>query len=42
MANAKPYSVKEVIKRIVDDSHFTEYKPGYGKTMFCGYTLCGD
>ena len=34
---AKPYSVKEIIKRIVDDSHFTEYKPGYGKTMFCGY-----
>jgi acetyl-CoA carboxylase carboxyltransferase component len=36
-SSAKPYDVKEVIKRLVDDSKFTEYKSGYGKTIFCGY-----
>ena len=34
---AKPYDVKEIIKRLVDESKFTEYKAGYGKTIFCGY-----
>ena len=34
---AKPYSVKAIIERMVDGSEFTEYKEGYGKTMFCGY-----
>jgi acetyl-CoA carboxylase carboxyltransferase component len=33
----KPYDMKEVILRLVDDSKFTEYKAGYGKTMICGY-----
>ena len=33
---AKPYDTLEVIKRIVDDSEFTEYKALYGKTLICG------
>ena len=36
-ASNKPYDVKEVIKRLVDESKFTEYKAGYGQTIFCGY-----
>ena len=34
---AKPYETKEIIKCLVDDSKFTEYKSDYGKTIFCGY-----
>jgi len=34
---AKPYNTKEIIKRLVDDSKFTEYKAGYGKTIVCCY-----
>ncbi|MBD3635894.1 MAG: acyl-CoA carboxylase subunit beta [Crocinitomicaceae bacterium] len=34
---AKPYDMKEIIKRLVDDSKFTEYKKEYGKTIICGY-----
>lgn len=34
---AKPYSTKEVIKALVDDSHFTEYKADYGKSLLCLY-----
>lgn len=34
--NAKPYDVKEVIHRLLDESKFTEYKEGYGKTIVCG------
>ncbi len=34
---AKPYNVKDIIKCIVDDSKFTEYKGSYGKTIVCGY-----
>lgn len=34
---SKPYDVKSLIKALVDDSKITEYKPTYGKTMFCGY-----
>ncbi|MEX1191048.1 MAG: acyl-CoA carboxylase subunit beta [Brumimicrobium sp.] len=33
----KPYDVKEVIKCIVDDSKFTEYKKDYGKTIVTAY-----
>lgn len=33
---AKPYDAKEIIKRLVDDSEFTEYKADYGKTLICG------
>jgi 3-methylcrotonyl-CoA carboxylase beta subunit len=36
-SSAKPYDVKEIIKRLVDESKFTEYKEGYGKTIVCGY-----
>jgi acetyl-CoA carboxylase carboxyltransferase component len=32
----KPYEVREIIKRLVDDSEFTEYKADYGKTIVCG------
>lgn len=34
---AKPYNTKDIIKRLVDNSEFTEYKAGYGKTIVCGY-----
>jgi 3-methylcrotonyl-CoA carboxylase beta subunit len=32
----KPYDMLEIIKRIVDDSAFDEYKALYGKTIVCG------
>ena len=35
--NAKPYNTLEIIERLVDDSDFTEYKGGFGKTIVCGY-----
>ncbi|MFT4899527.1 MAG: 3-methylcrotonyl-CoA carboxylase beta subunit [Flavobacteriales bacterium] len=34
---AKPYDSKEIIMRLVDDSKFTEYKAGFGKSIICGY-----
>ena len=33
----KPYDMLEVIKRLVDNSEFDEYKALYGKTLICGY-----
>jgi 3-methylcrotonyl-CoA carboxylase beta subunit len=33
----KPYDMLEVIKRLVDDSEFDEYKPLYGKSLLCGF-----
>ncbi|MBS1508133.1 MAG: acyl-CoA carboxylase subunit beta [Bacteroidetes bacterium] len=33
----KPYDMLEIIKRMVDDSAFEEYKPLYGKTILCGF-----
>ena len=33
----KPYEVREVIARIVDDSEFDEFKPLYGTTLVCGF-----
>ena len=33
----KPYDMREIIRRMVDDSEFREYKPDYGKTILCGY-----
>lgn len=33
---AKPYDTLEVIKRLVDNSAFDEYKALYGKTLVCG------
>jgi acetyl-CoA carboxylase carboxyltransferase component len=35
--NAKPYQMREIIKRLVDDSEFDEYKEGYGKSIVTGY-----
>lgn len=32
-----PYDMVEIIKRLVDDSEFDEYKKDYGKTLICGY-----
>lgn len=31
------YDMTEIIKRLVDDSEFEEYKEGYGKTILTGY-----
>jgi|TARA_R110000782_G_scaffold1119_1_gene4108 3-methylcrotonyl-CoA carboxylase beta subunit len=33
----KPYDVREIIKRLVDNSEFEEYKEAYGQTIVCGY-----
>ncbi len=33
----KPYNVKDIIARIVDDSEFDEFKEKYGQTIVCGY-----
>ena len=32
----KPYDTKEIIKRLVDNSEFDEYKALYGKSIICG------
>lgn len=32
----KPYDTLEIIKRLVDNSEFNEYKSLYGKTLICG------
>lgn len=32
----KQYEVREIIKRLVDDSEFEEYKELYGQTIVCG------
>ena len=34
---AKPYNMNDVVLRLVDNSEFTEYKAGYGKSIICGY-----
>ena len=34
---SKPYEIKEIIKRLVDNSNFEEYKKDYGKSIVCGY-----
>jgi 3-methylcrotonyl-CoA carboxylase beta subunit len=33
----KPFDVREVIARIVDDSEFDEFKARYGTTLVCGF-----
>ena len=40
-SSARPYDMKEILTRIVDGSHFDEYKPEYGKTLICGYARIG-
>lgn len=32
----KPYDMMEIIKRLMDDSAFEEYKEGYGQSIICG------
>ncbi|MEM9679221.1 MAG: carboxyl transferase domain-containing protein [Bacteroidota bacterium] len=36
-SRADQYDMKEIIKRLVDDSTFEEYKEGYGKTIITAY-----
>jgi 3-methylcrotonyl-CoA carboxylase beta subunit len=36
-SRADQYDMKEIIKRLVDDSEFDEYKEGYGKTIITAY-----
>jgi acetyl-CoA carboxylase carboxyltransferase component len=33
----KPYDTLDIIRRLVDDSEFDEYKALYGKTILCGF-----
>lgn len=33
----KPYDTIDIIKRLVDNSEYEEYKPAYGKTIICCY-----
>ncbi len=33
----KPYEVRALIERLVDESRFEEYKEKYGQTIVCGY-----
>jgi 3-methylcrotonyl-CoA carboxylase beta subunit len=33
----KPYDVREVIGRVVDGSHFDEFKARFGTTLVCGF-----
>ncbi len=36
-SRSEPYDMLEIIHRLVDDSEFTEYKKGYGKSLLTGY-----
>ena len=36
-ASAKPYDMREILKRVVDNSELTEYKEGYGKSIITAY-----
>ena len=36
-----PYDMREIIARIVDDSHFIEFKKEYGQTILCGHASVG-
>ncbi len=40
-AAANSYDMHEVIARIADRSEFEEYRPGYGRTLLCGYARIG-
>ncbi len=35
--NSKPYETRDLIKALVDDSDFVEYKELYGQSILCGY-----
>ena len=42
LSSKKPYDVREVIARIVDDSDFLEFKQRYGIQTVCGHArICG-
>jgi len=36
-SRSEQYDMLEIIKRLVDDSEFEQYKEGYGKTILTGY-----
>ena len=36
IARDKPYDMKEILLRLLDNSEFEEYKAEYGKTILCG------
>lgn len=36
-SRSEQYDMREIIKRLVDDSDFQEYKEGYGQTILTGY-----
>ncbi len=36
-SRAEQYDTMEIIKRLIDDSEFEEYKAGYGQTIITGY-----
>src|SRR6266566_3027132 len=40
-SSARPYDMKEILARIVDESRFDEYKTEYGATLICGYARIG-
>jgi acetyl-CoA carboxylase carboxyltransferase component len=35
--NAKPYDTLDIIRAVVDNSEFDQFKQDYGKTIVCGY-----
>ncbi len=35
------YDMHDLIARVVDRSDFDEYRPGYGRTLLCGYARIG-
>ncbi|MBT8320609.1 MAG: acyl-CoA carboxylase subunit beta, partial [Eudoraea sp.] len=37
ISRSEPYDMLEIIKRLVDNSEFQQYKEGYGKTILTGY-----
>jgi 3-methylcrotonyl-CoA carboxylase beta subunit len=37
----KQYDMREIIARVVDGSHFDEYRAEYGQTLVCGYARIG-
>jgi acetyl-CoA carboxylase carboxyltransferase component len=40
-AAANIYEMRDLIARIADRSEFDEYRPGYGRTLLCGYARIG-
>jgi acetyl-CoA carboxylase carboxyltransferase component len=37
----KQYDMREIIARVVDSSHFEEYRAEFGQTLICGYARMG-